>query len=152
MTPDSTPTTFDELCGPVIRAVYQTYQRIDDWLDQTDVFFALEPGFVFPLGASDSPLFRRQLPDDTSRLDTQFAQIAEQVAGRSIECVFVEDPDDWDSSVSPRLSNGCWVRTVMTAPHGTGGSGLFIDPSEAHDVAELTPFVFSSQGKAGCTP
>lgn len=152
MTPDCTPITSDELFGSAIRGVYQCYQMVDDWLDQTEVFFELESGLIFSLGAADSPLFRRQLPDNSSRLDTQFTQIAEQVVGQKIEGLFIEDPDDWDSSVFLRLSNGRWVSSVMTAPHGTGGSGLYIDPPEANDIAELTAFVFSSQRDAGDTP
>lgn len=151
MTPDYTPITSDELFGTAIRAVYQWYQLVDNWLDQTEVFFELESGLVFSLGAADSPLFRRQLPDNPTRLDTQIAQITEQAVGQKIKGLFIEDPDDWDSSVFLRLSNGHWVSTVMTAPNGTGGSGLYIDPPESNDVAELTAFVFASQSEAGDT-
>ena len=134
------PLNRDDIIGTRIDRVMQTYELLDGWIDFIDTFFVLGSGVSFRLPSGPESGFEHvQVPPSASPmehplfLDVKRSRIAEVYRPRNV--------DEWyPDSVWVQMQSGLWVGQESSAPHGTGGAGVYILTQRPADLESYVPF------------
>lgn len=127
--------------GQRIVRIMQTYKLLDGWIDHVDNIFVLSTGVAFRLPPfSDCDFARVDVPLDAVAND--HPAVVEAIRSPIAQVYRPKALEDWDpSALWLRLESALWIGQESSAPHGTGGAGVYIQELDGTEhVADLVPY------------